>query len=555
MKLHNLHIETSCLVDFARRSLSGSCIIGVMVMVFGLCIALSSPTMAQYNAFDDPPARGSTTSGSGLEAVTQQVEGGNVDVGSTTQIVTLYRNNGGQPITVSDVNLYPSSNITAEVNTNQCLDVALPPGAECAITVGVKPSSPGTWRIEMLVNHDGQSRLATATISGQAASSVNAASGNQQADNEVQIIPPEIDFGESSGRSPKVRSITLRNASSNPIIVNEIDFQAPSAAGYDLQISCDELSPGQSCVGTLSWSPRMPGPSEGVLLVDHSGPSGTAKIDVIGNYDPSETDEAKAFPEPVPGAGLLIADRKEISFGTDVDGAASITVSVVNVGDEPVELGKIRLAGSDNGLSLARDGCDDGTKLSPSQACPLTVNWLPRREGPVIDDVQIRHDGARGVMVLPVRGEAVAAVSNDNLPVLSMREVEQTTRQAADGPPRLPGVENGDNAGSDGGNAGNARSSNARNRDDGRARSTGVTPTLDGYRVSSLAWDRAVIAGPTGRRVVHDGERQIIAGAEWVPEITPSGVRLIGNRDEVLLLFDNSFRSGGQINNRQISGE
>ncbi len=552
MKPRNLQIKINCLADFTCRLLSGLCIVMVeTIIIFGLCMAISSPAMAQYNAFDDPPARGSGASGSGLEAVTKKVEGGSIDVGSTAQIVTLYRNNGGQPVTVSDVNLYPSSNITAEVNTNQCLDVALPPGAECAIAVGVKPSSPGSWRIEMLVNHDGQSRLATATISGQASSSVNAAGGNQQAGNELQIIPPEINFGESSGRSPKVRSITLRNASSSPLVVNEIDFQSPVAAGYSLEISCDELQPGQSCVGTLSWSPRMPGPSEGVLLVDHSGPSGTSKIDVIGNYDPAETDEAKAFPEPVPGAGLLIADRKEISFGTDVDGAASITVSVVNVGDEAVEIGKIRLAGSDNGLSLARDGCDDGTMLSPSQACPLTVNWLPRREGPVIDDVQIRHDGARGVMVLPVRGEAVAAVSNNNLPVLSMREVEQTTRQAADGPPRLPGVNNDKNDD----NSANTQSSNARNRDETRVRSTGVTPALDGYRVSSLAWDRAVIAGPAGRRVVHDGERQIIAGAEWIPEITPSGVRLIGDRDEVLLLFDSSFRSGNETNNRRLGVE
>jgi hypothetical protein len=178
----------------------------------------------------------------------------------------------------------------------------------------------------------------------------------------------------------------------------------------------------------------------------------------------------------------------------------------------------------------------------------LTVNWLPRRQGPVIDDVQIRHNGARGVMVLPVRGEAVAAVSNDNLPVLSMREVEQTTQMAADGPPRLPGVDNNESTD-------NSQSQPSSSRRDNQSiRSTGVTPVLDGYRVSSLAWDRAVIAGPTGRRVVHDGERQIIAGAEWIPEITPSGVRLIGDRDEVLLLFDSSFRTSGQIN-RQIEAE
>ena len=57
----------------------------------------------------------------------------------------------------------------------------------------------------------------------------------------------------------------------------------------------------------------------------------------------------------------------------------------------------------------------------------MTVNWQPRREGPIIDDIQIAHDGARGILILPVRGEAVEPVSSE-LPVMSVSGIEDVPK-------------------------------------------------------------------------------------------------------------------------------
>ena len=62
---------------------------------------------------------------------------------------------------------------------------------------------------------------------------------------------------------------------------------------------------------------------------------------------------------------------------------------MINEGDRPVLISSVSLAGSDNGLSLSSTGCAEGMELIPTEACALTVNWLPRREGPVIDDIKI----------------------------------------------------------------------------------------------------------------------------------------------------------------------
>jgi hypothetical protein len=73
------------------------------------------------------------------------------------------------------------------------------------------------------------------------------------------------------------------------------------------------------------------------------------------------------------------------------------------------------------------------------------------------------------------------------------------------------------------------------------AGSTTSTPTLDGYHISSLGPDRAIIAGPKGRLVVLDGEPVMLSGAQWIPAITENGVELIGNQDTILLAFDQSL--------------
>src|SRR5262249_37489833 len=148
-------------------------------------------------------------------------------------------------------------------------------------------------------------------------------------------FPLNLDFGTTKGSTPLVRSIALRNSSSSTITITGIELAASPLTGYSVSApSCKELLASQACVATVTWSPTSEGTAEGVLVLRHSGPSGSLQIPLKGVYDLPKTGKAELFPAPVAGEGLLVADRESVDFGSAVDGAASITVSLVNSGDK-----------------------------------------------------------------------------------------------------------------------------------------------------------------------------------------------------------------------------
>lgn len=458
--------------------------------------AFATATAYAQTGFDDPLEAGNVAIEPNLQASSPTIAGGALPLGGSAQIVALFKNSGNEPVIIGDINLYTSSSVTAQVAMNQCSSSPLTPGAECAITVEVAALQAGPWRVEVLVSHNGKSRLATTSISGTVDKPETGVDGGPK---DLVPTPKEVDFGTISGRTPLVRSFILTNSTSRAIQIDEVLVDASSRTGYEVESECEVLEPGQGCLVKVRWTPSVQGPSQGVVGVKHNGGSRVIQVELKGIYTPSAIVSPDPWPESAPGEGLIVADKKTLEFGSSVDGAAAITVSLVNVGDKDVVLDVVRLAGSDNGLSLSRDGCRMGIVLSPTAGCALTLNWLPRREGPVIDDVQILHSGARGVLVLPVRGTAETPVgASANKTITKERDGEMIT--------------------------------NAIN-----------TPTLDGYTITSHSPTKAIIAGPTGSRVIRDGEVVVLEGFEWVAKIVPSGVELIGEFDRILLVFDKAL--------------
>ena len=511
-----------------------------------LLAGLAQPALAQYSGFDDPGAGGGSAAGApagaaaDLIAVNPEQDAGTSSVGGKAKIIALFRNTSRALITVDKIELVPSAGITAEIANNQCANEPLKPGVDCAVTVTVNTTQEGDWRLGLLVNHNGPSKLTTMNIKGMAG---NKTTASDKAPSDIEAFPKDIDFGDATGRTTLIRSFALHNTTSAPIEISDIQLVASPQSGFEVSAKeCEILQPGQACVATISWKPRQVGKGDGVLIVRHNGPSRVMRVAIEGEFKPSEIKSASRFPDASPGEGLLIADREEVDFGGDVDGAASITVSVVNAGDKPVTLKSVRLAGSDNGLSLASDSCARGRTLAANAACALTINWLPRRVGPVIDDIKIVHDGARGILVLPVRGKAAQPVSNTNLPLItSSRRGSANSSMAEELAGSVPKLTTKLDESVLGSMPSSATSSLGLPVKQKSLAGSETTPTLDGYSISSLGPDRAIIAGPKGRLVVMDGEPVMISGAQWIPAVTENGVELIGNQDTVLLAFDQSL--------------
>lgn len=508
-----------------------------------LGLLVFSATALAQSGFDDPGGRGggaAGSSGSGLIAVRPSVEGGSISMGSAAQIVVLFRNEGAKPVTSGAINLYPSSSVSASIVLNQCVQEPLPAGGECAVALSVKGLQPGPWRVEMLMRHDGRSRLVTAAVAGMVEGS---ADKNRQLISDVEAIPSDLAFGSLDASRAVVKSVILRNITSTPLEIKAVTVAASPQAGYEANTDCGKLDAGQACVVTVTWSPVQKGPSTGVLVVTHSGPTGVVSIGLDGKYAPQNVASATLYPEAVPGRGLLVASSDRVDFGTAVASKSSVTVSLVNSGDAPLVIRDIRLSATDNGIDFGKDGCMPGTMLEPVEACPLTVTWSPVRVGALVDDVQVHHDGARGVLVVPVRGEASATVSQDSQSIL-----------LSDNPGMQLDIEDLEDSG-EGKKKGGEEEPPAPGELAALAIPVQVkTKVLDGYQITSTAPNRAIVSGPGGSRVVFDGEETVIGGIPWSVRIRPNGVEFFNNPDRVMILFDRSLSSVNRNTGQSIGG-
>lgn len=488
-------------------------------MVVGL-LSFNNAVMAQ-SAFGDPQEQ-VAEGGGGLIAVEEDLNAGSIPVGSTAQVIVRFKNESARPIEFRDVKLYPSSTIAADIGVNECAQEPLTGGAECAMIVSAKGLQPGNWRIEMLIRHTGRARLVTARING----SVDANDENVQISTDIEVTPSPVDFGTLTASRPIIRSVTIRNITANNINIEEMFIDAPSQSGYDLRTDCAELTSGQACIASILWSPVIEGPSSGFLVIDHDGASGITNVPLTGEFTPGEAAQANIFPSTLPGRGVLVSSETEIDFGAGISSQSAITVSLVNVGDAPLMMNMIELAGSENGLQILETGCSDETILEPTEACPLTISWSPTKEGSVIDDVQIRHDGARGVLVLPVRGSADEAINTNNRPIF-MTQTEQAS---------------GTTSSSDSSNGASSMGRTAQ-------------PILDGYVVTSHSAKHAILRGPVGSRIVADDKKTLIGGFEWHVNIVPEGVRLSSGANIVLLVFDSSLSGNRGAATPNVGGQ
>ncbi|MGQ0526544.1 MAG: choice-of-anchor D domain-containing protein [Alphaproteobacteria bacterium] len=500
--------------------------LGLFLTVF----SAQQTALAQYPGFGDPGSAGAGgTPGGGLTPAVPVVDGGTIPVGATAQVVVRFRNDGSQPVQTGLIRLYPSSNVTSAVALNQCEEEPLAAGAECAIAISVKGLQSGSWRVEMLMSHDGRSRLVTATMSGQVEASGD---GADKLTSDIEAIPNEVDFETLSDSQTLVQSVILRNITSIPVDITDIFIDSSEQAGYALKTECEKLEAGQACIATVSWSPQQKGRSSGVLVVRHTGPTALSSVPLKGEYNPAVVLKADVFPQAVPGRGLLVSSQVEIDFGADIQTASTITVSLVNAGDAPLTLNDVQISGSDNGLDYKQEGCMAGTLLQPIEACPLTITWSPTRIGTLYDDVQISHDGARGMLILPIRGVSSTTVSQDQKAIVL--------------------ADNGDDAMSSGGPSSLLSPDMPPKPGDlmpSMLTSSVVNPAsvLDGYKITSFSPSRAIINGPGGSRIVFNNEEIVLGGIAWYVTIQKNGIEFLHKGQRILLLFDRSLSSINRI--------
>ena len=513
--------------------------IAIAAFLLASAVVYGGSAFAQYPGFDAPSLRSGGGGSGGFVPVLPKIDGGEIPIGATAQVVVRFRNEGAQPIEAGQINLYPSSTVSANVSLNQCAKEALAPEAECAIAISVKGLQAGSWRVEMLMLHSGRTRLVTATMAGTVEASDDM---SKNLSSDIEAIPDKLDFGSLGSSQTLVEPVILRNITSNTLTIEGIDVNAGERSGYSVTSDCKELQAGQACIAVVTWAPTQRGPSTGGLVINHSGPSAVSTISLNGDYSPDAVAQAEVFPNAIPGKGLLVSSQDGFDFGSGVSSASTITVSLVNVGDADLGIGDIRLSGSDNGLSMGSTGCSKGLILKPVEACPLTLTWSPTRVGALLDDVQIIHDGARGVLVLPIRGVSEDVVSQDQKAIVLSQAPTQVINQpdVMESKPEPKKVEPEPKPVDEAATEQVKANINA-------------AAALDGLKITSFSPARAIVNGPGGSRLIHNKEQIMLGGIVWDVNIQKNGIEFTSGADRVLLLFDRSLSSINRIQGKSSS--
>jgi len=379
-------------VKFPEKNINSALSFALALMAL---IFLSGPAAAQYNAFKDPTASSAaSTNAPDFKAVETEIKGGKVAVGGTSFVVVLFKNEGSTLVTVGQVSLYPSSNVAAQVSLNQCADAPLAADAQCAITVSVKGMMAGSWRVDLLVNHNGRSRLATASLSGEVEAS---STEKEDAKGDVEIAPASLDFGTSPGGIAQVRSVTLKNRTADSVNIKSVALNGPENSGFSYKSECPAaLKPEETCNVLVTWQPTSRGLAQGVLVVQHSGKSGMAQADVQGTLKPADS-AAKE------DTGTVDLSSTSLDFGTAAGGIAlKRSVVLTNHTAEDVEIWDVDMDVSEqSGLSYDSQ-CPE--TLKQGESCNIIVTWKPTTAGLAQGVLVVQHSGKTGTAQAEVKG-------------------------------------------------------------------------------------------------------------------------------------------------------
>ncbi len=470
-----------------------------------------------------------------------------LDFGTSVGGLTMVRpvvitNNSKSGIELWDVNISASEK-AGFAYESQCFNY-LASKESCVVMVSWSPEVRGLAQGALTTHHSGSTGVVSIEIKGQ-----YEPVDSDLEEGNITLFPEELDFGTSAGGVTMVRPITITNKTADAIDIKDIYITASDKVGFSYKSKCPEkLEVGGSCVVMVNWKPSVKGAAQGVLAVHHSGKSKVTTAEIKALLEPQTAENASIYPDTSINKGLLVADRSEIDFGSGIIEESSVVVSLVNSGVSSLSIRKISLAGFGDGIYLSEIGCKVDTELAPGAACPLILNWIPDRIGGIIDSLQIVHDGARGVLVIPVKGTATKVAFGAKSILLKARAagkkiseyyeeyVHETLGDDSDS--FLDDVRNEDGSL----NIDKLKKEIAKLEGTKEEKRDEEDKLLANFKITSHSSSRAVLRGSKHSIIVRDGGETVLNGEKWRVAIIPTGVVLINKKkEEVELIFDNTL--------------
>lgn len=277
-----------------------------ILIAFALVVLPSSLwAQARVASFTNPATAARASSGEGgktgqvptsVVADPDTIDAGETLVNVSRRLTVFFYNGYRSPVQIGDVAISSDGNVRSKIVANDCATLKVLPVADrCSIAVEVVPNSPGPWTVELLVNHNGQGRIARAELMG---TTLGKTGEKTEGLAISKKIAPPLDFGSVlAGEEHSTRTMLIENDSNNQLVISKIDLISQQGDGLKLRESgCkegDQLKPGESCPITVMWEPSQKENLATDLIVRHNGDLGFVVVPIRGAAKVVEAEKDK----------------------------------------------------------------------------------------------------------------------------------------------------------------------------------------------------------------------------------------------------------------------
>jgi hypothetical protein len=295
------------------------------------------------------------------------------------QTVTL-RNTGEQPLSIESIGLAGTSAANFAISGDSG-EATLAPGEARTVQVTFTPSGAGLVDAQLTIQHN-DTRPASPQKVG--------LSGIGQVPT-ISLSASLLPFSNQLvGSSSAEQTLTVTNTGQAPLVMGSLAIEGAHAGEFSVtDSSSGTLAPGESRTIGVRFTPAARGVRTASLSISDNAEGSPHRVGLSGTGIAPE----------------VLLSPSSLEFGSQLL-TTSNTQSVVlqNVGDAPLRVDTIALAGANvTDFSLASDGCA-GQELLPGSICTLNVRFRPAAIGSRSASLVITDNAAGGPRVVPLSG-------------------------------------------------------------------------------------------------------------------------------------------------------
>lgn len=297
----------------------------------------------------------------------------------------IVTNTGTAALVITNINLSAPGQFTfAPVG---CLNTPIPVGGTCNIGVQFMPTNSGVVSANLQIWNNSSVNRKDVPLSGFGIPPV------------ITVNPTALDFGnQPQGITSTSLVVVVSNTGLAPLIITNVTTAGANAADFSAAWGgCSIVPPGGTCTVSVAFNAS-------VLAQE------TAQLLIWGNVNtPAQVSLAGKGVPALPVLGFIPAQFP--SFGDlGVYATSSVqSVTVTNIGNAPLVISNVVLAGSSPADFILTPGGCSGATIQPGNTCTIGVRFAPTASGNLSANVVITNN-AGNPSVLTVQGRGITPV-------------------------------------------------------------------------------------------------------------------------------------------------